>query len=440
VDYVLDKIGAELEPGGPDVPFPVLVDARNMLHDPGTAGTPGGLYTPNLVSLDTADTSWSISGDGTSFNLYAPTSVDSYLSIGAPNELAFSMRAGGTYTFSATGRVKQAVGGSVGPGARRIVFFWRVSSGGLGAVQSDPLPVTVGAVTRLSVDFTVPPDAVEVHMRAYLGHTVGEVQWDGFRLSEKDATAGWIDTGFFDGDTPDTADYLYQWTGAQDDSPSTRTALTRRDPELLLWKPGVSAWDFLSPMLVSAGLRLFCDELRVWRLVDPATYEVAGFVPVTPDNATQGTDTISREDAEVFATGVVCLYRWTDSTGVVRTATDSAGTPEKVVRLEFARPYPGPGAAAAILARRDGTGRVQDVSGLARWEATPGMVATVDLPLAESQLGKLDGVEWRLDDTGLMRLTTRGLIDRVPGSWLDWDQAEAWQDVDPSMTWDTVPA
>jgi hypothetical protein len=44
-------------------------------------------------------------------------------------------------------------------------------------------------------------------------------------------------------------------------------------------------------------------------------------------------------------------------------------------------------------------------------------------------------VRFSLGDDGLMNLGTRGLIDIPLGSWLDWDPDEAWQDVDPSITW-----
>jgi hypothetical protein len=158
-------------------------------------------------------------------------------------------------------------------------------------------------------------------------------------------------------------------------------------------------------------------------------------VTVSPLNATQGVDIITRGDPEVFATGVVVRYAWTDRDGIARTATDAAGTPDIVAVLDYAHPYPGPGAAAKILARREGSGRTHDVEGLARWSATPGMVASLTLPLALEQNGKVMSVEWALDDTALMTLGTRELIDVPIGSWLDWDIDQTWEQVDPAITW-----
>jgi hypothetical protein len=207
------------------------------------------------------------------------------------------------------------------------------------------------------------------------------------------------------------------------------------DPDVLTWKAGTTAWDYLEPLTSAANLRLFCDELRVWRLVDPAEYQLPQYITVTPGNAVEGVDTISREDPMVFATGVVVRYVWTDGAGVAHDDFDSAGTPDKVARIVYNRPKPGPGAAAAILARRNGTGRIQEVSGLARWDASPAMTATVALPGVTVQLGKVTAVDWALDDSGLMRVGVSGLIDSVPGSWNDWPADEAWQDVPADVTW-----
>jgi hypothetical protein len=218
-----------------------------------------------------------------------------------------------------------------------------------------------------------------------------------------------------------------------------REAIVQRPPELFVWKPGVTAWDFLQPLLTPVNIRLFCDELRVWRLIDPAEYDVPGYVTVNPGNAPAGTDRITREDAEVYAPGFDIRYRWEYAPGLPQVAYDVAGTPEKVVTFEYRRPFPGPGAAAAILARRSGTGRVQAVTTLANWSTTPGMYARITLPLSPEQDGKVSRVRFSLGDDALMDVGTRGLIDIPDGSWLDWDADEAWQDVGDSVTWASLP-
>jgi hypothetical protein len=245
---------------------------------------------------------------------------------------------------------------------------------------------------------------------------------------------------FYTGATADTAAYLYDWTGTANASTSTRTAVVERPPELFVWKPGTTAWDFLAPFLSSTGLRLFCDERRDWRLIDPSTYELPGTIRLSGLNSTAATDTIARDDPDVFATGVAIRYVWEDSNGIPRTAYDVAGTPDVVVVLDYARAFPGPGAAAAILARRDGTGRTQSVDALVQWEATPGITASIVLPNAPEQQGKVTSIRYSLGDDALMSVGTRGLIDIPPGSWLAWTPTEqAWQDVADSVTWLSLP-
>jgi hypothetical protein len=136
---------------------------------------------------------------------------------------------------------------------------------------------------------------------------------------------------YFDGATPADAGYTYVATGAAHVSASTRVPKVERAVELYDWNPGVSAWDFLQPLISLAGFRLFCDEARVWRLIDPATYTVSGVVTLEPGNLTDGIDTIERDAAEVFATGVIVRYTWRDVTGISKTAYDVAGTPEKAI-------------------------------------------------------------------------------------------------------------
>jgi hypothetical protein len=234
---------------------------------------------------------------------------------------------------------------------------------------------------------------------------------------------------YFAGDTPASSTYTYAWATAANASASTRTPATLREPELFVWKPGTSAWDYLQPFTTSAGLRLYCDEARVWRLVDPATHAVAGVVSLAGWNSARGADTISREDADVFATGVVVRYAWTDPDGIAHTAYDAAGTPSRVFVLDMGRPYPGPGAAAKILARRDGAGRTQEVAALVNWATTPGMEASITMPAAPLQRGKVTAVRFSLGDDALMDVSTRGLID-IPGdSWAFGPDTVTWENV-----------
>jgi hypothetical protein len=277
-----------------------------------------------------------------------------------------------------------------------------------------PVPLsTTAAGTRLVTTLTVThPDASRIS--TYLignasaaGQAFGV---DGILITPGTELVPWFSGASTGGG------YTYEWSDLANDSVSTRTPLVERAPELYVWNPGVTAWDFLQPLITPSSLRLYCDELRVWRLIDPATYAVPGLVAIAGFNTTDAVDTIGRDDAQVFALGVVVRYTWRDASGYTQTAYDSAGDPSKVIVIDYARAYPGPGAAAAILARRDGSGRVQDVAALAQWPVTPGMEASITVPLTPTVRGKVTSVEFSLGDDALMALGSRDLIDIIPGT------------------------
>lgn len=417
VNYVLGKVipGASLQAGGaPDQPFRVIADSTNMLTDPRYERTPEGGWAGGNISV-IPDTTWAGSENLAGIHMYGPSSTDAYVE-GQGGSMAYGMQPGRTYTWSATGSVRSAMGGAESTLARRLVVVALVPGQGYQNIGMSPqVPLTVGEDTRRQVTFTVPPGTTQVWPRMFHGHESGSITWRAFRLSESHDYPGPHNWQYFDGSRPTDGLYAYSWTGAPNASTSKRIALIDRAPELLAWEPGVSAWDFLSPIVTAAGLRLWCDENRVWRLTDPAEYTVPGVLSVNGFNAPEGEDTITRSDPEVYCTGIVVKYRWRDLNGEQREATDSAGVAGSVLVWEFDRPYPGPGAAAAMLNRRSGAGRVQEVTALIDYAATPGMEARITLPSTADQQGLLTSVSWSLTD-GLMQVGTKGLLDLVKGS------------------------
>jgi hypothetical protein len=414
-NYVLGKVipGASLSAGSADADATTLADATNMVTDPRFAtGAAGGLGQGNVTIL--TDNTWLGTENVAGIHMYNPTNVDGYVEWKS-QEMAFGMAVGRTYTWSATGSVRSTMGGSEGGLARRLVAVALVNGGYQNIGYSPQVPLTVNASTRVETTFTVPQGTTQVWIRAFHGHTQGTITWRAFRLSETHDTPGSHNWDYFDGSRTATDQYAYAWTGTADASTSRRVALIDRAPELLIWEPGVSAWDFLSPIVTIAGLRLWCDENRVWRLTDPAEYTVPGVLSVTGFNAPEGSDTITRSDPEVYCTGIVVKYTWRDTNGEQREAIDSAGVAGSVLVWEFNRPYPGPGAAAAMLNRRAGAGRVQEVTALIDYAATPGMEARITLPSTADQQGLLTSVSWSLTD-GLMQVGTKGLLDLVKGS------------------------
>lgn len=265
---------------------------------------------------------------------------------------------------------------------------------------------------RRTIEFVAPATATKVQIRSFTTAAVPagtSLNTTGWRVSE--VTEDPTDTGYYDGDTAPTTDYGYAYSG----STSVRTALASRASDMLVWRAGRSAWEFLEALCAVAGLRLYCDELRVWRLIDPATFTAPTLLSLSPLVSVEGTDTIDASDPQTYCTGVVIRYSWIDPSGQARTAIDSAGVAGQVLTIDLDRAYPGPGIAAAVLARRQGQGRSQDITALATWDANPGQSATISLPGTITQAGRVTSIDWTLP-AALMRVGTVGLTDIIPGS------------------------
>ena len=173
----------------------------------------------------------------------------------------------------------------------------------------------------------------------------------------------------------------------------TTTAVVPTDSAT--WAPGVSAWDYLQPLVQAAGLRLFCDEKRNWYLVT-ASYVSAGTIDLREAGTmTAATDSISRDD-DLWADAVVITYTWTDALGATQLAYDTASVTgySKVKHITKERPYPGAGAAAALLARTTARGRASEVSALSNYQTTPGQACTIVLNSFTTQAAYISSVTW----------------------------------------------
>jgi hypothetical protein len=431
VDYVLARIGAALSPGPWDADVTARWTLTNLSTKPRTESTAGLSTGLNASTIGLDTTSGAFVGVNYPYWV-AAAAGESYIVDTDP----LPVSEGSTFTASIRFRSQLA------NRTMRLIIHWLTESGTFvedevgASIVAQPAPSwTVATATG-----TVPRNRGITKMRLIYSADA-QVPGEAFGLDGIVITTGPEAVPYFDGNGSIPADphYTYSWSGTVAASQSERSAIVDRPPELFSWKPGTTAWDFLSPLLTTAGLRLFCDEVRVWRLIDPAAYVVDGFVRLSTFNVVTATDTISREDPEVFATGVVIRYAWQDDDNVGQLAYDTAGTPEKVAVIDYARTFPGPGAAAAVLARRSGTGRTQDVDALTLWDTTPGADASISLPDAPEQQGKVSSVRFSLGDDAVMSVGTRGLIDIPPGSWLAWDPDQTWVEVPAGVTWISLP-
>ena len=209
------------------------------------------------------------------------------------------------------------------------------------------------------------------------------------------------------------------------------------NPDAAAWLPGHSAWDYLVPLLTATELRLYCDENRFWYLV-PDNATVEGTL-VLSDQSTiiLGTDDITR-DGDWFD-AVVVQYNYLDTvTGLTSIVYDAAdnGNPTKVNTIVYETFYPGPGAAARILARATGRGRQQSVTAVNDYTVTPGQEARIKLPGTLETVGSVRSVVWTLPgDT--MSIEASGLIEVPDTAWIKVAAGIRWQDIPAGTSWNT---
>ncbi|WP_025159368.1 hypothetical protein [Leifsonia aquatica] len=208
------------------------------------------------------------------------------------------------------------------------------------------------------------------------------------------------------------------------------------DAAASIWKPGVSGWDYLAPLVQQAALRLWCDEFGLFHLDAGAVATATGSLALSyTGTVTAAEDSIDR-DTDDWYDAVIITYSWTDALGVQQTAYDAATTPgySRALALEYDTPYPGPGAAQAVLNRAIGRGRVLSPTAVSDYAATPGQPVTITLDDTPIQTGYVSSVvfEWPADE---MTVKTRGLIDTPPTAWAFLPAGERWIDSPAGASW-----
>lgn len=201
------------------------------------------------------------------------------------------------------------------------------------------------------------------------------------------------------------------------------------------WEPGQSAWDYITPLLTASALRLYCDERRFWYLVGDNDTVPGALVLTDTSTIVQATDGISR-DARWYD-AVVITYTWRDpATGTTTVNIDTAtnGDVTKVLALDYSTYYPGPGAAARVLARATGLGRVQSVQAVNDYSATPGQEARITLPGTLENVGTVQSIVWNLPGD-IMAIESSGLVEIPATAWAKVAAGIRWQDISAGISW-----
>lgn len=206
------------------------------------------------------------------------------------------------------------------------------------------------------------------------------------------------------------------------------------DPTASPWEPGKEAWQFLLTHIQKAGFRLWCDELRVWHM-DESPLLLSGEIRVEYDGDTMMTyaTDINRDE---WHDAVVLTYRWTDVLGDSYVAYDIASEPGFSSVYSEDRPdtpFPGTGAAAAILRRMRSRGRSLPTGAIADYHATPGMSVVVDTPDTGESVGWISSVQWNEQD--VMNIQTRAAFSAPEFAWLLDPGGVSWLDVAPGVSW-----
>lgn len=203
------------------------------------------------------------------------------------------------------------------------------------------------------------------------------------------------------------------------------------------WLPGQSAWDYVSPLVQQAKLRLYCDEKGRFWLVSDGYTEPGQTVLTYTGTIVSGEDEIDR-DGDAWFDAVVISYKWTDSLGATLTNYDFAAQPNfsKVKHLEYTTAYPGPGAAQQVLNRSLAKGRTQSVTAVSDYSVTPSQAVSVALPDTDVQTGYVSSVSWAYP-ADEMQVTTRGLVETPSTAWIFTPAGISWNSVSAGVSWNT---
>ena len=298
--------------------------------------------------------------------------------------------------------------------------------------QTSPGSTAANAVTEHNLLALIPGDLTHMIIRLHHGVQIpAPTTWGDLIAAEY--TGDPTDTGYYDGDSPSTAGYSYEWDESPGASTSTRTALIDRPPVALRWQAGQDALSYLASIVQPLGLRLVCDETRTWTLRDE-NFEADGALAIRYGlNLIDGTDTLRRDDT--WCDAALVEWKWEDENGT-RTATDFYALSVPYTRLrkvQLTTPYSGPGYAAYVVRRAQGRGREVTATIVADWRARAEQPVEISLDGAPIQTGRLSTLDYDLDNDELT-ISTRS-VDTPPSAWVLIPIGSTWSDQPEGGSW-----
>lgn len=412
-NYALSKIGAALQPGGPDANVTAYWTLSNLLMNPSLE-----VDAANWVSVGASSALTRVASGNAPAGAYSLRwTVGGAASHVAPLAALTDLPAvpGRRYVFAA---YVAATAGNL----LRARVQWRNANGTVvvSTIAGVSTVATASTYHRVSIIATAPPGTT--HCVPYVsveGGTSGQFAYvDCAMFYEGNEVVG-----YFDGSTV-IAGYVCTWQDVAHKSPSTRTPIIERRPEALVWQAGTSALAFLHPLVQAAGLRLVCNERREWTL-RTAEYRAPGVLSYRFGvNIAAADEQLSRSSEEWFD-GAVFRYIWTDADGVEQERIDAwatSPTPSKIILREVSAPYPGPGRAQYAVTRAQGRGRTVVIKpGLPTWQEAAEQPLSIVLDSTAVQTGISNRIEYDIaaNEVTITSRTTdipAGAIDLLPGT------------------------
>jgi hypothetical protein len=430
IDAILDDyLGAALEPGTVDADITRTLELSNMIRNPGfetniadwvASSNASGLVRATLrKNTGAASMRWTATANGNSSVKMTSLPYDPSRAY----QLTAMLSAQVARDMKVLLRIVDEDGAEVWTASGTVISA--PTSGFAQSLTQMPKPPTIGNLS------SKPGVKLEVFAQALAAAAGNQFYIDDvmlFAIPEEVAEIPNLYTGFpvydmdnyFDGSgspTDSSSYYTYAWDGPTNNSSSKRIPNDTRGLQLLCQQPGQTYRAYLDPLVDLAEGRLFCDELRQWWLVDD-TYTPAGTITLTDaESIAHWKDTVSLTESfdglPTTFTGVVVIYETVARPkGTVDRQYDFAGDDSgRVYRKVVQGAYPGPGAAAALLARAAGRQRSIPVTATTDLTATPSMALTMTIA-GTDYTGYASKVVWEWSDTrDQMTITPRDLIE-----------------------------
>lgn len=206
-------------------------------------------------------------------------------------------------------------------------------------------------------------------------------------------------------------------------------------PDAGIWKPGVTAWDYMENLVQAANLRLFANELGYWFLVNSADIFPEYIELSYLRDLTRSTEKIDR-NVDSWADSVFIKYTHKDAAGDDVVEYSSAALPNhtKTLFLEYNTPKPVHGAAQAVLNRVSRKGLESEIAAVSNYFVKPTQTAFIRPPGRPAQVSRIRAVSWAWPDDE-MRLTLADVTEGSVTAWVTQTVGKTWDDVPAGMAW-----